>query len=235
MKISHEHAYLLQSVKKWFNRSEQVDYYSQEWDEGPTIAELHLLNALPVSGSVLDLGCGTGRISYYLAKQGYRVTGVDVSEALLSVASNKAVECKYDISFILADSLTLPFENETFDILIAFKLLCYIPTEKLRHQFLNELYRVLKPNGTCVMTQNIVPDDDRDEWDEQDASSPAANFQIVEKGDHFPSGIGFVHWFTENDLLHEFSNSLFEMELFQSDEEHQGAGLLRLIRLKKIR
>ena len=37
--------------------------------------------------------------------------------------------------------------------------LCYIPTRELRNQQLNEFYRVLKPGGMCIITQNVVPDE----------------------------------------------------------------------------
>jgi ubiquinone/menaquinone biosynthesis C-methylase UbiE len=236
MSISKEHDFLLQSVKRWFNHSEQVSHYTNEFIEGPTVAEQYLLNTLPGSGSVLDVGCGTGRISVYLAERGYRVTGMDVSEGLLSVARDISTKRSQDIHFFHTEGITLPFQDEEFDILIGFKILCYIPTRELRNDYLKELYRVLKPNGICIITQNIVPDEYiNNAEDEHFMNSPASQFRILEKGDNFPLGNGYVRWFTESDLFNEIRNTDFEIELFDSDEEHKGAGYIRLLRLRKSR
>ena len=45
---------------------------------------------------------------------------------------------------------------------------------------------------------------------------------------------GYVHWFTEGELLSEIKNTNFVLELFDTDENDGGAGYLRLIRLRKI-
>lgn len=235
MSISKEHDILLQSVKRWFNHSEQVSHYTNEFIEGPTVAEQYILNTLPGSGSVLDVGCGAGRISVYLVERGYKVTGIDVSEGLLSVAREISTKRSQAIHFFHTEGITLPFQDEEFDILIGFKILCYIPTRELRNDYLKELYRVLKPNGICIITQNIVPDECiEDAEDEHFMNSPASQFKILEKGDNFPLGDGYVRWFTESDLFNEIRNTDFEIELFDSDEEHKGEGYIRLLRLRKF-
>lgn len=234
MSITNEHDFLLHSVKSWFNKPDQISHYTEEFITGATSAEQYLLSHLPKGGSVLDAGCGTGRISVYLSERGYCVSGIDVSEGLLSVARENAKKRKQDIKFYHTEGTTLPFEDEEFDIIVGFKILCYIPTRELRYDYMKELYRVLKPNGICVITQNVVPDEYIDEAeDEYYKSSPAAQFQILEKGDHFPLGDGYVRWFTENDLSNEIRNTAFEVELFRSDKEYEGQGYMRLIKLRK--
>ncbi len=47
MNISSEHRFLLESVKEWFSRSDQISYYSSEAVEGLTEAEQYFLDALP--------------------------------------------------------------------------------------------------------------------------------------------------------------------------------------------
>lgn len=234
MDVSTDHDFLLQSVKKWFNKPDQISHYTNEYIEGPTSAEQYLLNSLPDGSSILDVGCGTGRISVYLAERGYQVTGVDVSERLLSVARENSKKKRQDIRFYSSEGINLPYLNEEFDAILAIKVLCYIPTRELRNEKLKEFYRLLKPSGTCIITQNIVPDEYIDDAkDEYFFNSPASQFAILERGDNFPLGNGYVRWFTEGDLLDEIRNTDFEIELFESDEEHEGTGCIRLIKLKK--
>ncbi|MGN7456022.1 methyltransferase domain-containing protein [Paenibacillus pasadenensis] len=234
MSTSKEQDFLLKSVRIWFNRPEQISHYTHEFIEGPTVAEQYLLNSLPDGSSVLDVGCGTGRISVYLAERGYRVKGIDVSEGLLSVAREISKKRNLDIDFLNLEGIKLPYQDEEFDTLIGFKILCYIPTRELRNENLKEFYRVLKQGGTCIITQNIVPDEYIDDAkDEHYLSSPASEFGILERGDNFPSGNGYVRWFTESDLFNEIKNTDFKIELFESDEEHEGAGYIKLIKLRK--
>ena len=61
--------------------------------------------------TVVDLACGTGSLSVRLAKAGYRVYGVDLSEDMLTVAMNKAMELEENIPFFVCQNmceLTLP-------------------------------------------------------------------------------------------------------------------------------
>lgn len=234
MAHSAEKAYLMESVRKYFNHPDQIAHYSAEIDKGLTSAEEYLLNMLPDSGKMLDVGCGAGRVSISLATKGYRITGIDVSEQLLSVARQMAQDRNLDIEFMLTEGITLPFQDELFDIIIGFKVLCYIPTKSWRNAYLKELYRVLKPGGVCLITQNIVPDEFLGEArDQYYYQSPASRFSIIEEGDTFPEGFGYVRWFTEDQLLEELQDTDFELQLFESDQAHNGHGFMRLIKLGK--
>ena len=93
---------------------------------------------------------------------------------------------------------------------------------------------MLKSGGRCLITQNIVPDEYiGDAKDGHYWSSPASRFAIVEKGDSFPLGKGYVHWFTEDELLDELRRTSFRIERFESDAAHGGEGYLRLAVLIK--
>ncbi|MCJ8010797.1 class I SAM-dependent methyltransferase [Paenibacillus sp. KQZ6P-2] len=234
MKISKEHEYLLETVKIWFNHPEQVSHYSDELLLGPTTAEKYLLDLLDREGTVLDIGCGGGRISVYLANQGYHVTGLDVSRELLSVAREYSERNNQNIHFVQTEGTSLPFPDDEFDVLIAFKILCYIPTRELRSEAFKEYFRVLKPGGTCIITQHIVPEEYIEEAkDEYFQSHPAATFEIIEEGDNFPLGSGYVHWFTHSDLLSEVNSTDFVLDIFESDVNYGDTGHLRLIMLRK--
>ena len=62
----------------------------------------------PPYGSVLDLGCGTGRFSIDLARRGWQVTGVDVVPKALSIARERAREAGLEVRFIEGDVAKLP-------------------------------------------------------------------------------------------------------------------------------
>jgi SAM-dependent methyltransferase len=231
---AEERNYLLQSVVKWFNKLEQVRHYEEEMLSGPTEGEKALLSRLPLTGSILDAGCGAGRTSIWLARQGYQVTGIDVSEELLAVARAYSTDKRLHVEYRLTEGIDCPFPDHSFDAVVGFKVYGYIPTRELRIRYLNTLYRILKPGGVCILTQNVVPAAYMgDSIDADFRKSPASRFEIIEYGDTFPLSEGYVRWFTEQELEEELGHSRFLMTLNTSDQEYGGSGYIRLIELKK--
>jgi 2-polyprenyl-3-methyl-5-hydroxy-6-metoxy-1,4-benzoquinol methylase len=105
------------------------------------------------SKRILDVGCGTGRHSIELARRGYDVTGVDLSEAMLERARANAATEDCRISFVHADARTLPF-NEEFDAVI---MLCeggfpLMETDEMNYEILRSAARALKPHGVFIFT-----------------------------------------------------------------------------------
>jgi SAM-dependent methyltransferase len=107
---------------------------------------------IPVGGSVLDLGCGTGELAHALAAAGLRVTGCDISARMLHRAAAADPADKIDWIQLEAGWQELPFTPETFDAVVASSVLEYVddPTTVLR-----ECHRVLRPDGVVMGT---VPD-----------------------------------------------------------------------------
>ena len=103
---------------------------------------------------VLDVACGTGDLSIALFENmGARVTGVDFCRPMLERAARKQPR----IAFVEGDALQLPFDDAVFDaVTIAFGLRNLSSVE----HGLNELRRVLKPNGwTAILefSRPVVP------------------------------------------------------------------------------
>ncbi len=97
---------------------------------------------------ILDIGCGTGNLSLELARLGARVTGVDISEPMLTKACQKALREKLDVKFYKADAHGLPFDDETFDAVVSLSALEFVSDLS---EALKEAYRVLKPDGRMVI------------------------------------------------------------------------------------
>ncbi|MBC8174297.1 MAG: methyltransferase domain-containing protein [Candidatus Marinimicrobia bacterium] len=102
---------------------------------------------------ILDIGCGTGRHSIELAKRGYSVTGVDLSDSLLKRAKEKAIEQKVNVDFKKADARNLTFKEE-FDLVI---MLCegafpLMETDEMNYQILQNAAKALKQKGKLILT-----------------------------------------------------------------------------------
>lgn len=98
--------------------------------------------------AVLDLGCGNGRLYQLLEKKQVHYTGFDQSEGLIKKAQEKFPEQ----TFVVGEMTELPFEDESFDVIYSIAAFHHLPTWELRKKALGEMYRVLKPGKTLVMT-----------------------------------------------------------------------------------
>jgi ubiquinone/menaquinone biosynthesis C-methylase UbiE len=92
--------------------------------------------------TVLDAGCGTGRLIHTLQACGLAVTGIDLSPGMIDVARSVHPE----ILFHVADLAHLPNDSDTFAGVIAWYSLIHIPPQDLADS-LTEIARVLKPGG----------------------------------------------------------------------------------------
>lgn len=103
---------------------------------------------------ILDLGCGSGMFGSYLKRKGGAVTGIDMSEQMIKVASEviEAVQC---------DCISLPFEDNSFDIVVSSMLLHVVEDID---SAVSEMNRVLGEDGVGFI--GIVhPESER--WDIQ--------------------------------------------------------------------
>ena len=102
---------------------------------------------------IIDIGCGTGRHSIELAKRGYDLTGIDLSESQLRRAMEKAHEAGVAIDFLKHDARNLPFKDE-FDLAI---MLCeggfpLMETDEMNFEILRNATQVLKEDGKLIFT-----------------------------------------------------------------------------------
>jgi 2-polyprenyl-3-methyl-5-hydroxy-6-metoxy-1,4-benzoquinol methylase len=102
---------------------------------------------------VLDIACGTGNYSLYLAKLGFTVTGIDFSKKALEVAKKNAVEADIDnIRYVLGDitEIERTLDNKTFDFMLDFSILHHIDDEDIQ-SYAAQCTNLLKKNGKLLL------------------------------------------------------------------------------------
>ncbi len=110
------------------------------------------LTQLPENAKILELGCGPA----YLWKEninripsGWNITLSDLSSGMVDTAWRNLVVTGRAFRFKEIDAQSIPFENETFDVVIANHMLYHVPD---RPKAITEIKRILKPGGRLIVT-----------------------------------------------------------------------------------
>ena len=101
----------------------------------------------------LDIGCGLGRHSIYMAEQGFNVYGIDYSNYVIDIVKEKAYLKGLDIKLSVGDISSLPYESESVDCIAAIGVLSNSDKNGIA-TILKEMYRVLKEGGETYF--NII-------------------------------------------------------------------------------
>jgi SAM-dependent methyltransferase len=187
-----------------YSQGEAVRGYSRAVDEvGLWKCERSAFRRhLPPDGRILDLGCGAGRTTFGLRREGYRkIVGVDFSPEMIRQARLHSERRGQRISFRVADACRLPFRARSFGgALFSFNGLMTIPRLSLRVAAMREVRRVLVPGGRFVFTthERFDRETPRSFWRKQRALWAAGRQdpQLHEVGDELVEELGrptFVH------------------------------------------
>lgn len=127
-------------------------FIPNETDRDIKIEHLHRYYAITdlVRGkSILDAASGEGYGSYILSQYAYHVTGLDLSAE--AIVHSKLTYAKDNISFVQGSIDELPIPDNSIDVVVSFETIEHV-NEETQHRFLQEIKRVLKPNGLLVIS-----------------------------------------------------------------------------------
>jgi SAM-dependent methyltransferase len=93
-------------------------------------ALISALRDLPAGSEIIDIPCGTGRLAQALLGAGYRVTGVDISQAMLDEAARKLVPFGTRFTSKLGDAMRLPNPDRPFAAAVCARILMHIPLDQ---------------------------------------------------------------------------------------------------------
>ncbi len=130
------------------------------WDPKGEFRPLHLLNPVrlayvreraPLAGAaVLDVGCGGGLLSESLAKEGARVTGIDLAVGMVEAARLHAIESGIAIDYRVESAETLAQRSPaSFDVVTCMEMLEHVPSPS---GTLAALSRLVKPGGAVFVS-----------------------------------------------------------------------------------
>lgn len=199
--------------------------------------------ALPDPGTLLDLGCGTGRHVAHFARRGFSVTGVDLSDHMLAEARHKIAGEGLMARLIKGDIRRLEFAPDGFfrGAICMFSTYGMIKGRPQRVAFLNEVGRALKPQGRFVVH---VHNRFANAWYLDGIAWLIRNYTIErltnrDVGDRYLStyrGIKkmYLHNFVDSELIDELTEGGFEVERLVYLNFHRD-GPLRAKRFRRLR
>lgn len=201
---------------------------------------LRILDELPLTASVLDLGCGNGELARVLAGRGHRgrYVGLDASEALLKAARREQHHPAASFENVdLADPAWHIALEPPFDVVVAFAILHHIPGQALRRRLIHDMRALLCEDGWATISAwdfmaserlkaRVVP------WEAIELQA-----QDVDGGDYLLDwrrggyGLRYVHHFSMDELTDLAAQGGFAVDkTFRSDGEGGQLGLYQVWR-----
>jgi ubiquinone/menaquinone biosynthesis C-methylase UbiE len=132
------------AMARWYARQrgtrQQLADYRQQAEE--------LTAGLARDARILEVAPGPGYFAIELARRGFDVSGLDISDSFVAIASEAAREAGVAVDFRQGDAARLPYADGTFDLIV-----CQAAFKNFQHPVtaLNEMHRVLRPSGWAVI------------------------------------------------------------------------------------
>lgn len=135
---------------QWFYNT-LYRFTKPDWDTGLTPPEVtSAIDQFDRPGRALDLGCGTGTSSIYLAQHGWQVTGVDFSPRAIELARDKARRASVELDLHVGDVSRLDFLRNPFDLILDIGCLHGLDRES-RTRYAEQLRRLTRPGSKFLL------------------------------------------------------------------------------------
>ena len=115
------------------------------------------LRTFPKGGKILDLGCGAGRHTKFLAENGFEAYGCDYSTSGIKASEQILAEANLKAEFQVASVSALPYKDDFFDGLICFGVLYYNDKQSIE-KAADEMFRVLKQGAKAFIIVRSLED-----------------------------------------------------------------------------
>lgn len=208
----------------------------------------HILEIIPPSANILDLGCGNGVVAKRLSQGGYRgqYIGLDFSSELLDIA-RKTLKSNPNFAFIQGDLATQDWdlrvkafaetrlEDGYFDTILSFATFHHLPGSTLRKHLFQKIYALLNESGRLIHSNWQFLNSERLRKRIQPWSSINLTSEDVDPGDFLLDwrqggfGLRYVHHFSQDELASLAEQTRFiVLESFLSDGEGGNLGLYQV-------
>jgi ubiquinone/menaquinone biosynthesis C-methylase UbiE len=166
----------------------------------PCEESYYLINRWKQKGfkKFIDLGCGRGRHSIQFAKEGFEVSSVDLSRDAINGLKEWSKKEKLNIDVNICDMMKLPFEDNSFDCLLAYHVISHTDSNGIKN-IISEIKRVLKDGAEFYVTLCS-----KNAWSYKEAGYPKLDDNTVIK---IESG-------AENNIPHFYVDQISIKELF---------------------
>lgn len=209
------------TVKSYFENLNVVADYAKAVDQVKLWNSEAIIFSkyIKTTDTILELGCGAGRIGINLARNGYtNIKITDFSENMVAIAKMIAERDALNISAEVCDATKIPYLENTFDaVIFGFNGLMQIPRKDCRITALKHIRRILKDDGIFIFTTHDRDvSEHKDYWSsekkqwEHGVQDPRLDEfgDIFYKGDH---GNIFIHSPSKDEIVQSLSEANLEL------------------------
>jgi tRNA (uracil-5-)-methyltransferase TRM9 len=235
---------LLLTLNRQFYQTFASDFSATRQRLQPGVRRV--LDNIPESTDILDLGCGNGEVWRFLARRGHqgRYTGLDFSIGLLNIAAESSSAPSPRACFAQAD-LSTPDWNflapqPAYQICLAFAVLHHLPGRALQLSVLKQARSLLAAGGRFIHSEWQFLNSERLRQRIQPWERVGLHPDQVDPGDylldwrHGGTGLRYVHFFTPEELTSLADEAGFRpLETFSSDGEGGNLGLYQIWEMRQ--
>jgi len=133
---------------------EDAEFYDEEFRERDHEIPFYLRQAKAGAGPVLEIACGTGRLTLPIAAAGVEIAGVDASAEMIAQARRKAIDAKLAVDWHVQDVRCMELHRRFALIFVATNALQHLEDLSSLHAFFDRMRAHLNPDGILILDVN---------------------------------------------------------------------------------